>query len=110
MFVARRRRRNFSKVDFRAFPGPVVPNKARKWIQRAGKHHLVGFERRLRVPGCEMYDSCIFGQKAMEKPAAGEGKFRDAKMWPFRALCGQIMVKNGLSVLESIFWCNMSAI
>ena len=64
----------------------------------------------MRVPGCEMYDSCIFGQKTMEKPAAGEGEFRNAKMWPFRALCGQIMVKIGLGVLKSIFGCNISGI
>ena len=108
--MARRRRRNFSKVDFRAFPGPMVANKARKWIQRARKHHLVGWERCLRVPGCEMYDSCIFGQKTMEKPAAGEGEFRNAKMWPFRALRGQMMVEIVLGVLKSISWRNFSAI
>ena len=38
---ARRRRRNFSKVDFTPFSGLVWTNQCRKWTQRAEKHNLV---------------------------------------------------------------------
>ena len=46
---ARRRRRNFSKVDFIPFPGPVWLKPLRKRTQRAEKHLLVQFERHLGV-------------------------------------------------------------
>ena len=46
---ARRRRRNFSKVDFTPFPGPVWLKPLRKRTQRAEKHFLVKFERHLGV-------------------------------------------------------------